>query len=157
MHAVQSEDRLRARTLSRTTHIRGSAEWSCRDHLAGVAAERPNALACALVGHLSCAAGKLQAGVISGNHPRGSYDLSAVDAIYVAGRTRPDVVAPMSNTSAAAPVTTNIIAKCVDQPVPHFGVVLEWSQWEALAERLKSFNVTFVIEPHIRFLGQVGE
>jgi uncharacterized protein len=44
-----------------------------------------------------------------------------------------------------------------DVPVPHFGVVLEWSDWEALAERLKSFNIRFVIEPHIRFRGQVGE
>lgn len=44
-----------------------------------------------------------------------------------------------------------------DVPVPHFGVVLEWSQWEALAARLQSFQVAFVIEPHIRFRGQVGE
>ncbi|MET0533500.1 MAG: VOC family protein [Steroidobacter sp.] len=44
-----------------------------------------------------------------------------------------------------------------DVPVPHFGVVLEWSQWEALAQRLQSFNVTFAIEPYIRFRGQVGE
>ena len=42
-------------------------------------------------------------------------------------------------------------------PVPHFGVVLGWSDWEALAQRLQSFNVKFVIEPHIRFRGQVGE
>lgn len=44
-----------------------------------------------------------------------------------------------------------------DVPVPHFGVVLEWNQWEALAERLRSFDTRFVIEPYIRFKGQVGE
>lgn len=44
-----------------------------------------------------------------------------------------------------------------DVPVPHFGVVLEWSQWEALAERLKSFGTAFVIEPYIRFKGEPGE
>jgi len=44
-----------------------------------------------------------------------------------------------------------------DVPVPHFGIVLEWGQWEALAERLKSFGTKFVIEPYIRFKGQVGE
>lgn len=44
-----------------------------------------------------------------------------------------------------------------DVPVPHFGVVLEWGQWEALAERLKSYGTPFVIEPYIRFKGQVGE
>ena len=42
-------------------------------------------------------------------------------------------------------------------PVPHFGVVLEWAQWEALAERLRSLSVRFVIEPYVRFQGQVGE
>lgn len=44
-----------------------------------------------------------------------------------------------------------------DVPVPHFGVVLEWDQWEALADRLKSRETAFVIEPYIRFKGQVGE
>lgn len=44
-----------------------------------------------------------------------------------------------------------------DVPVPHFGIVLQWEQWEALAERLRSFETRFVIEPYIRFKGQVGE
>ena len=44
-----------------------------------------------------------------------------------------------------------------DVPVPHFGIVLDWASWEALAERLRSFDVTFVIEPYVRFQGQVGE
>jgi len=44
-----------------------------------------------------------------------------------------------------------------DVPVPHFGVVLEWEQWEALAERLREFAVPFVIEPYVRFKGLVGE
>jgi extradiol dioxygenase family protein len=42
-------------------------------------------------------------------------------------------------------------------PVPHFGVVLEWDQWQTLADRLKSRNIEFVIEPYVRFEGQVGE
>jgi extradiol dioxygenase family protein len=44
-----------------------------------------------------------------------------------------------------------------DVPVPHFGVVLEWSQFHALAARLREQGVRFVIEPYIRFAGQVGE
>jgi extradiol dioxygenase family protein len=44
-----------------------------------------------------------------------------------------------------------------DVPVPHFGVVLPMDQWHALAERLKLAHVRFVIEPYIRFQGQVGE
>lgn len=42
-------------------------------------------------------------------------------------------------------------------PVPHFGVVLEWEAWHAFAERLRSNGVEFVIEPYVRFAGQVGE
>jgi len=44
-----------------------------------------------------------------------------------------------------------------DVPVPHFGVVLDWARWEALAARLRERGVTFGIEPHVRFKGQVGE
>ena len=44
-----------------------------------------------------------------------------------------------------------------DVPVPHFGVVLPWAQWEALAKRVKEAGISFVIEPYIRFAGQVGE
>jgi len=42
-------------------------------------------------------------------------------------------------------------------PVPHFGIVLEMPDWEALAARLKLAGVRFVIEPQIRFAGQPGE
>jgi extradiol dioxygenase family protein len=42
-------------------------------------------------------------------------------------------------------------------PVPHFGVVLEWAQFHSFAARLREQGVTFVIEPHIRFAGLVGE
>jgi uncharacterized protein len=42
-------------------------------------------------------------------------------------------------------------------PVPHFGVVLEMADWEALARRLRDAAATFVIEPHVRFRGETGE
>ena len=44
-----------------------------------------------------------------------------------------------------------------DVPVPHFGVVLDWADWERLAGRLEAAGVRFVIAPGIRFRGQVGE
>ncbi|TVZ55565.1 hypothetical protein OD91_0820 [Lutibacter sp. Hel_I_33_5] len=44
-----------------------------------------------------------------------------------------------------------------DVPVPHFGVVLTWDDWHALADRLKAANTSFIIEPTIRFKGKVGE
>lgn len=42
-------------------------------------------------------------------------------------------------------------------PVLHWGVILEWGQWDTLAERLKQHGIKFVIEPYIRFKGEVGE
>ena len=42
-------------------------------------------------------------------------------------------------------------------PVRHFGVVLPMDEWQALADRLRGEGVRFVIEPHIRFKGEVGE
>jgi extradiol dioxygenase family protein len=42
-------------------------------------------------------------------------------------------------------------------PVPHFGLVLAMDEWKALAERLKTAGVEFVIEPTVRFAGQPGE
>ena len=44
-----------------------------------------------------------------------------------------------------------------DVPVPHFGVVLEWDDWHALAARLTERGTRFVLQPGIRFKGQVGE
>lgn len=42
-------------------------------------------------------------------------------------------------------------------PVPHCGVVLERAQWDALAARLQSHEVEWVIEPCTRFAGAPGE
>ena len=44
-----------------------------------------------------------------------------------------------------------------DVPVPHFGVVLDWNQFDSFATRLREHGVKFVIEPYVRFAGQVGE
>jgi uncharacterized protein len=44
-----------------------------------------------------------------------------------------------------------------DVPVPHFGLVLAMDAWKALAERLESAGVDFMIPPTVRFAGQPGE
>jgi len=54
----------------------------------------------------------------------------------------------------------NLIYNSVDKhavPVPHFGVVLAWEIFHQFAESLKKQSVAFIIEPHIRFEGMVGE
>jgi len=42
-------------------------------------------------------------------------------------------------------------------PVPHYGVVLPWETFQDFSEELKSKNIDFIIEPYVRFEGQVGE
>ena len=44
-----------------------------------------------------------------------------------------------------------------DVPVRHFGVILEWETWHQLSSKLKENNVDFIIDPYIRFKGEVGE
>lgn len=42
-------------------------------------------------------------------------------------------------------------------PVRHFGAVLSIPAWESLADKLKAAGTRFIIEPYIRFKGEVGE
>lgn len=42
-------------------------------------------------------------------------------------------------------------------PMPHFGLVLLLPEWKALAERLQSAGIEFVLPPQVRFEGQPGE
>ncbi len=44
-----------------------------------------------------------------------------------------------------------------DVPIPHFGVVLDMKTFKVFSEKLIKKNITFIIEPYIRFEGQVGE
>lgn len=42
-------------------------------------------------------------------------------------------------------------------PVPHYGVVLPWKSFQDFAQNLRSKGIEFIIEPYLRFEGQVGE
>ena len=42
-------------------------------------------------------------------------------------------------------------------PVPHYGVVLPWETFESFSAELQEKGIEFVIEPYIRFKGEVGE
>lgn len=65
------------------------------------------------------------------------------------------VVAHLAAHEARAASTNAVDGDQV--PVRHFGVVLPMDEWQALAERLRAAGVRFVIEPHVRFQGEVGE
>ena len=43
-----------------------------------------------------------------------------------------------------------------DVPIPHFGMVLEMADWEALAATLRKAGTAFVIEPTTRFRSVVS-
>ncbi len=42
-------------------------------------------------------------------------------------------------------------------PVPHFGVVMSFEDWQALAAKVCLFIDDFIIEPYVRFKGETGE
>ena len=44
-----------------------------------------------------------------------------------------------------------------DVPIPHFGIVLEWKQFDIFSEKLMSSSINFIIKPYLRFEGQPGE
>ena len=44
-----------------------------------------------------------------------------------------------------------------DVPIPHFGIVLEWKQFDIFSEKLRSSSINFIIKPYLRFEGQPGE
>lgn len=99
------------------------------------------------------------------------HDLEAARAFYVdvmqckVGRENPrwidfdmmghQVVAHLVDDHPGAPMADNDVeGKGV--PVPHFGVVLDVPEWEALVERLEG-QVTWRVKPHWRFKGKPSE
>lgn len=65
------------------------------------------------------------------------------------------IVAHLAPKPVTPPHDNEVDGKHV--PVPHFGAVLPMKEWEQLAERLTKAGTKFVIEPYIRFKGEVGE
>ncbi|HET7317158.1 MAG TPA: VOC family protein [Sphingomicrobium sp.] len=65
------------------------------------------------------------------------------------------IVAHLAPEAARARATNPVDGE--DVPVPHFGIVLPMAEWKALAQRLESGGVEFVIPPTVRFEGQPGE
>jgi extradiol dioxygenase family protein len=65
------------------------------------------------------------------------------------------IVAHLAPGEAGVRTTNDVDADHV--PVPHFGIVLPPDDFQKFAERLKSKGVQFIIEPKVRFKGEVGE
>lgn len=44
-----------------------------------------------------------------------------------------------------------------DVPASHFGAILDWEAWHALADKLRAADADFIIAPYLRFKGEPGE
>ena len=44
-----------------------------------------------------------------------------------------------------------------DVPIPHFGILLEWKEFDNFSKKLKESDINFIIEPYVRFKGLPGE
>lgn len=65
------------------------------------------------------------------------------------------IVAHLAPNEAGHKATSEVDGDHV--PVRHFGAILDRADWDALAEKLKRAKIKFIIEPHVRFKGEVGE
>lgn len=44
-----------------------------------------------------------------------------------------------------------------DVPIPHYGILLEWEEFDKFSENIKTKGIDFMIEPYLRFEGLLGE
>jgi len=58
---------------------------------------------------------------------------------------------------APAPVGGQGVVDGVAVPMPHFGAILGWDEFHALATRIRAAGIAFIIEPRLRFAGQASE
>ena len=65
------------------------------------------------------------------------------------------VVAHLNPDELSKTKTSNVDDKQV--PVRHFGIILELEKWQKFSIELKEKGVEFIIEPYIRFKGEIGE
>lgn len=65
------------------------------------------------------------------------------------------IVTHFAPEECSGAVTNDVDSKKI--PVKHFGLILDWAEWEKLAEKLKAAKVPFLVEPYVRFAGKPGE
>ena len=82
--------------------------------------------------------------------PRAAARPNGSTSISTATRSSPTAPSECGHKATSAVDSHNV-------PVRHFGAVLSMEQWEDMAKRLTDAGTEFVIEPYIRFKGEVGE
>ena len=61
------------------------------------------------------------------------------------------------NTGTVTPTQNTGFVEDIAVPMPHFGAILEWDRFHAIADRVRAAKIAFVLEPRIRYEGQPGE
>jgi extradiol dioxygenase family protein len=61
------------------------------------------------------------------------------------------------NSGAPTPTENTGRVDGVPVPMPHFGALLPWDAFQALAARIRTAGIPFILEPTIRYPGQPGE
>jgi len=60
-------------------------------------------------------------------------------------------------TGAVTPTQNTGRVEDILVPLPHFGALLGWNEFQALAGRIRAAKLSFILEPRIRYPGQPGE
>jgi extradiol dioxygenase family protein len=60
-------------------------------------------------------------------------------------------------TGAPVPTENRGVVDGIAVPMPHFGAILDWDEFQEVASRLRGASAAFVIEPRTRFAGQPAE
>ena len=60
-------------------------------------------------------------------------------------------------TGPVTPTTDAGVVDGVHVPMPHFGALLEWEEFQGVAQRIRQAGIAFIIEPLVRYPGQPGE
>jgi hypothetical protein len=74
-----------------------------------------------------------------------------VDFDFFGSQISAHVTGPVVPTSGAG------VVDGIQVPMPHFGALLEWKQFQEVAGRIRDANLPFIIEPRVRYVGQPGE
>ena len=60
-------------------------------------------------------------------------------------------------TGAVTPTQNTGQVEGILVPMPHFGALLGWDAFDALAGRIRAAGHAFILEPRVRYAGQPGE
>jgi extradiol dioxygenase family protein len=60
-------------------------------------------------------------------------------------------------TGPVTPTSDTGVVDGVQVPMPHFGALLEWEEFQRVAGRIREAGIPFIIDPRVRYAGQPGE